>query len=131
MQSQIPSAIERNESLASQLVNLSVVEQHADAGKLRLIAAATPKRLMSLPDLPTVGEAALPGFEANTWFGMLGPAKLPLEVVSKVHADITSIVASQGFREQHFTKLGLEPVRMTSEQFAQKITIQKAHLRGD
>jgi len=103
------------------LVNLSVVRQYAEAGKLRLIAAATPKRLMSLPDLPTVSEVALPGFEANTWFAVLGPAQLPPDVVSKVHADITKIIAAPGFREQNFTKLGLEPVAITPEQFAQKI----------
>ena len=103
------------------LVNLSVVEQYAGAGRLRLIAAATPKRLASLPDLPTVSEAALPGFEANTWFGVLGPANLPADVVSKVHGDISKIIATPGFREQNFARLSLEPVDITPDQFVRKI----------
>jgi len=101
------------------LVNLSVVEPHAKAGKVRILAATTPRRLALRPDLPTVGEAALPGFESGTWFAMLGPANLPGDIVSKVHADVTRIIGVPEFRAQNFTKLGLEPVAITPEQFAQ------------
>ena len=103
------------------LVNLSVVEPYVKAGKLRLIGAATPKRIGSLPDLPTVSETSLPGFEANTWFGVLAPAKVPPEVVAKVHADIMKIINTPGFLEQNYAKLGLVPVPITAEQFAQKM----------
>ena len=103
------------------LVNLSVVEQYANAGKLRLIGAATPKRLSSLPDLPTVSETSLPGFEANTWFGVLAPARVPPEVVARVHSDIMKIIGTPGFLEQHYAKLGLLPVPITAEEFAQKM----------
>ena len=103
------------------LVNISVVERHANAGKLRIVAAATPRRLQSLPDLPTVSEQALPGFEATTWFAVFGPANLPGDVVSTVHADITKIMAEPGFREQHFSRRGLETAVMTPREFAQKV----------
>ena len=103
------------------LVNLSVVEQYVKTGKLRLIGAATPRRLSSLPDLPTVSETSLPGFEANTWFGVLAPAKVPSEVVAKVHADIMRIIGTPGFLEQNYAKLGLVPVPITAEEFAQKM----------
>lgn len=103
------------------LVNLSVVEQYVKAGKLRLIGAATPKRLGSLPDLPTVSETSLPGFEANTWFGILAPAKVPPAVVAKVHAEIMRIIGTPGFQEQNYANLGLVPVPITSEEFSQKL----------
>ena len=101
------------------LVSLSVVEPHARAGKVRILAATTAKRLALRPELPTVAEAALPGFETGTWFAVLGPANLPRDIVAKVHADVTSVIGVREFREQNFTKLGLEPVAITPEQFAQ------------
>ena len=105
------------------LVNLSVVEQFVNAGKLRLIGAATPKRIASLPDLPTVSETSLPGFEANTWFAVLAPARVPAEVPSKVHAEVRRIIETPGFLEQNYAKLGLVPVSITPEEFAQKMKI--------
>ncbi len=103
------------------LVNLSVVEQFVNVGKLRLIGAATPRRIASLPDLPTVSETSLPGFEANTWFAVLAPARVPAEVLSKVYADIRRIIAAPGFLEQNYAKLGLVTVSITPEEFAQKM----------
>ena len=103
------------------LVNLSVVEQFVNAGKLRLIGAATPKRIGSLPELPTVSETSLPGFEANTWFALFAPAKVPTEVVSKVYAEVRKIIETPGFLEQNYAKLGLVPIAITPEEFAQKM----------
>lgn len=103
------------------LVNLSVVEPYANTGKLRILAAATPKRLAVRPDLPTVAEAALPGWDTSAWFGVVGPANLQREVVSKIHEDVTRIIGVASFREQNLTKLGLEPVELTPEQFARVI----------
>jgi tripartite-type tricarboxylate transporter receptor subunit TctC len=103
------------------LVSYSVVEPHAKAGRLKILAAATPKRLSLLPDLPTVAESGLPGFETGSWFGVLGPANLPKDIAAKVHADVQRIMATPGFREQNLNKFGLEPVSITSEQFGSLI----------
>ena len=103
------------------LVNLSVVEPHAKSGKLKIIAAATAKRLALRPDLPTVAESGFPGFESGTWFGVLGPANVPKDIVAKLHTDVTRIVAVPEFREQNITKLGLESVPISPEQFGQVI----------
>jgi len=103
------------------LVNLSVVEPHAKTGKLKILAAATAKRLALRPDLPTVSELGYPGFESGTWFGMLGPANLPRYIVGKIHADVTRILGAPDFREQNITKLGLETVAISPDQFAQLI----------
>jgi len=103
------------------LVNLSVVEPHAKTGKLKILAAATAKRLALRPDLPTVSELGYPGFESGTWFGMLGPANMPRDIVAKIHADVTRILGAPEFREQNITKLGLETVAISPDQFAQLI----------
>jgi len=103
------------------MVNLSVVEPHAKSGKLKIIAAATAKRLALRPDLPTVSESGFPGFESGTWFGILGPANLPRDIVAKIHADVTRIVSAPEFREQNLTKMGLETVAISPDQFAQLI----------
>lgn len=109
------------------LVNLSVVEPHAKTGKLKILAAATAKRLALRPDLPTVSEAGFPGFESGTWFGILGPANLPRDIVAKIHADVTRILSAPEFREQNITKLGLETVAISPEQFAQLIRTDLEH----
>jgi tripartite-type tricarboxylate transporter receptor subunit TctC len=101
------------------LVNISVVEPYEKAGKVRILAAATPKRLALRPDLPTIAEAALPGFETGTWFGLLGPAHLPKDIVGKIHAEVAKVLADPEFRQQNLVKFGLEPVAMTPEQLGQ------------
>lgn len=109
------------------LVNLSVVEPHAKAGKLKLLAAATAKRLAMRPDLPTISESGFPGFESGTWFGILGPANVPRDVVGKIHADVTRIVNAPEFHEQNIAKLGLQGVAMSPDQFAQAIKADLEH----
>src|SRR5207253_8375060 len=63
------------------MVTPLLVEPHARAGKLRLIAAATPSRIERLPNLPTVAESVAPGYEAGTWFALVGPAGMPSALV--------------------------------------------------
>jgi tripartite-type tricarboxylate transporter receptor subunit TctC len=99
------------------LATLSVFEQQERAGKLRLIAAATPARLAARPELPTVAEAGLPGAETGSWFGLLAPAGVAPAIVAKVHADTMRVAAMPDFREQTFARLALEPVPVSPEQF--------------
>ena len=65
---------------------------HVKSGKLRPLAVATAKRSSALPDVPTIAEAALPGFEVTTWFGALAPAKTPPEIVAKLNAEMVKIL---------------------------------------
>jgi tripartite-type tricarboxylate transporter receptor subunit TctC len=69
------------------LIGLASVEQYAKIGQVRLIAAATDKRIPALPNLPTIGES-VPGFSTSVWFGLFAPAKTPPELVEKIHADV-------------------------------------------
>lgn len=105
--------------VAAMLVHVSVLAQHARAGKVRLIAAATPKRLAEYPDLPTVAESGLPGFETGTWFGLLGPGNMPRELVTRIHESVSKLVSAPEFRAQYVTKFSFEPLAMSPEEFAQ------------
>jgi tripartite-type tricarboxylate transporter receptor subunit TctC len=69
-----------------------------------------------LPDLPTIAEAALPGYEANNWYGLLAPAKTPKAIVDRLNAETVKILGSQSIREIYFNQ-GLEPTPTTPEAF--------------
>lgn len=73
--------------------------QLRDSGKLKFLATATAQRLPQVPDVPTAAEAGVPGFEVNTWFGVLAPAKLPPEILAKVHADMLETIKSAEFQK--------------------------------
>jgi tripartite-type tricarboxylate transporter receptor subunit TctC len=60
---------------------------------LRPLAVTSAARSPTVPDLPTIAEAALPGYEAVTWWGILGPARLPRGIVDKIHADVVRVLA--------------------------------------
>src|SRR5882762_9240038 len=74
------------------MVTPLLVEPHARAGKLRLLAAATRERIARLPDLPTVSESGVAGYEAGTWFALVGPAGMPREVTHAVYADVKKVL---------------------------------------
>ena len=65
------------------LLNLSSIEEHAKTGKVKILAAATEKRLAARPDLPTVAESGVPGFQTSVWFGLWGPPNMPAELVGE------------------------------------------------
>ncbi|HTF14125.1 MAG TPA: tripartite tricarboxylate transporter substrate binding protein [Burkholderiales bacterium] len=100
------------------MVTPLLVEPHARAGRLRLVAAATAQRIPALPDLPTVAESGVPGYEAGTWFALMGPAGIPREIVAKIYADTSRILGNAAFREQYVSRQWFEVVGNTPEQFA-------------
>jgi tripartite-type tricarboxylate transporter receptor subunit TctC len=91
--------------------------QHLGAGKLRAIAAASPRRLPELPDVPTMAEAGLPDFHVLSWNGLAAPAKTPRPIVDKLNAEVNRILALPEVRKQ-LQSLGSEPVGGTPEEFA-------------
>ena len=100
------------------MVTPLLVEPHARAGRLKLVAAATAQRIPALPDLPTVAESGVPGYEAGTWFALMGPAGMPREIVAKIYADTAKILGDPAFREQYVSKQWFQAVGNTPEQFA-------------
>jgi tripartite-type tricarboxylate transporter receptor subunit TctC len=90
---------------------------HVKAGKLRALAVATSKRLPLLPELPTIAEAALPGYEATSWYGVLAPAATPKEIITRINAEIVKGIARPD-AAQRLAGEGAEPVTSTPEQFS-------------
>ena len=101
------------------MVTPLLVEPHARAGRLNLIAAATRQRIAGLPDLPTVAESGVPGYEAGTWFALMGPAGMPRDLVAAIYGDVMNILNDPLFREQYVTKQWFEVVGNPPEQFAE------------
>ncbi|KQP49617.1 tripartite tricarboxylate transporter substrate binding protein [Pseudorhodoferax sp. Leaf274] len=95
---------------------LAATSAQIKGGKLRALAVTTPKRLPALPDVPTVAEAGLAGYETSTWGGLLAPAGTPKAVVAKLAAETTRILALPDVRERMLAA-GVEPVGGTPEQF--------------
>src|SRR4030095_404809 len=95
------------------------------AGKLKALAVTTAARSKLAPDLPTMAEAGMPGFDISTWFGLLAPAGTPPEIIAKWNAEVTSILTSPEMRER-VTARGAEPAPMSSTQFAAFIQTELA-----
>jgi tripartite-type tricarboxylate transporter receptor subunit TctC len=88
----------------------------AKAGKVRLLGIAMPERLRSMPEMPTIAEQGLPGYEMSTWYGIFAPAGTPTEAVERLGADIRRTVADPKVREQ-IAAQGIEPVTSTPADF--------------
>lgn len=96
------------------------VMPHVQAGKLRALAVTSAKRYSIIPDLPTVAEAGIPGYEAIGWFGLLAPAKTPAPIVEKLSADANKALGEAEVKQQMMI-LGAEPSGGTPAQFARFI----------
>jgi tripartite-type tricarboxylate transporter receptor subunit TctC len=94
-------------------------------GRLKALALTGAKRSETLPDLPTVAESGLPGYEAVGWFGLLAPAATPRATVAKVSADVNRVLAEREVREK-MLGLGAEPSGDTPEEFARFIRKDQA-----
>ena len=96
--------------------NLANSTQQLKAGKLKAFAVTTAKRSALAPELPTMAEVGVPGFDISTWYGIMAPAGTPPEVVRKLNAEIVKILASDDMRER-LKAQGAEPAPMTPEEF--------------
>ena len=97
--------------------NLANAMPQVRAGKLKALAVTTAERSKLAPELPTMAEAGLPGFDISTWFGLLAPAGTPKDVIAKWNAEVTKILNSPDMRERLMAQ-GAEPAPTTPEQFA-------------
>lgn len=101
---------------------------HARSGKLRALAVTTARRSIVLPDLPTISESGVPGYETSTWHGWLGPAGTPVAIVNKLSTEIAKSVKARAVAERFATDAG-EPVGSTPEEFAQLLVTEIARWR--
>jgi tripartite-type tricarboxylate transporter receptor subunit TctC len=101
------------------------VIQHVRAGKLKALATTGARRTETLPELPTVAESGLPGYEALGWFGLLAPAATPAPIVGRLSADANRVLADPDVRSR-MVALGADPRGNTPEEFARFIREDQA-----
>ena len=87
------------------------------SGRLRAIAVTSSARSSFVPDLPTVAESGLPGYEASTWYGVIAPAGTPRAIVTRLHSEIVKVLTLPEVRDR-LSAQGIDPVGNTPEQFA-------------
>jgi len=101
-------------------MGLPVAVPHVQSGKLRAIAVTGAARSTLLPEVPTVSEAALPGFEVTSWYGVFAPAGLPADIVAKLNSEIGSAVTAAEVKER-LAALGAEPSVKSPDQFGRYV----------
>jgi tripartite-type tricarboxylate transporter receptor subunit TctC len=108
------------------LLNLSSIEAHEPAGKVKILAAAGSTRTAARPNLPTIAEAGVPGFSTSVWFALLGPASLPPELAAKIHADVSKVLDLPQSKE-FFAKNSFERVTLSPAEFGKLIDDDSRH----
>jgi tripartite-type tricarboxylate transporter receptor subunit TctC len=98
------------------VANISVVQPHVESGKIRVIAVTSPQRSPIFPNVPTVAESGFPGYQTSEWFGFIGPAGLPDEIVRKMNAAINEAARRPDVAEQ-IQKMGIVTNLGTPEAF--------------
>jgi tripartite-type tricarboxylate transporter receptor subunit TctC len=105
--------------------NMPSAIQHVRNGRLRPLAVTTARRSPELPDVPTVAEAGVPGYEATSWFGMFAPAATPAPVVARLNAALAKVLADPEVKKK-LAEQGAEPYSEKPEQFAEFIRQETA-----
>ncbi|HEX9183049.1 MAG TPA: tripartite tricarboxylate transporter substrate binding protein [Burkholderiales bacterium] len=100
--------------------SLNSIAPHARSGKVKALAVSGARRSPAFPDLPTIAEAGVPGYEAGTWTGVIAPARLPRPVLDRLNAAVNAAIRSPLFVER-FAQIGDEPAGGTPEEFAELI----------
>ena len=112
---------------------------HVRAGKMKALAVSTAQRSALAPDVPTVAEAGVPGYELAVWFGVLAPAGTPKDIINRLNAEIVKALNSADIKDR-FAKQGVEVKTSTPEQFSEFLksevarwakVVQEAGIRGD
>jgi tripartite-type tricarboxylate transporter receptor subunit TctC len=98
------------------ITGMTALMPHVKSGKLKLLGVATLKRLPSMPDVPTIAETGVPGFDANQWYGVLAPAATPRDIVMKLNTEIVRILRRPDVKER-LAADGAEPIGNTPEEF--------------
>jgi tripartite-type tricarboxylate transporter receptor subunit TctC len=98
------------------MVNAPVSGPLVQAGKARALGISSPQRSPTYPDIPTIAESGVPGFEVTAWGGLVGPAHMPKDVVNRLNAELRTALASPAVRER-FKMLGAETAYSSPEEF--------------
>ncbi len=93
------------------------------AGKLKALGVGSAKRIAALPELPTISEAGVPGYEVTNWWGIVVPAGTPRSIIDRLHKDLTAVVASTETKKRFETE-GAEPLSMSPDEFGRFIAAE-------
>ena len=119
--------------------NVTSVLPHVTSGRLRALGVTGQRRIPLAPDIPTVAEAGVPGYEITAWGGYMGPAGMPGPVVARLNTELNKVIASPAIRDR-WLALGIEPVGGTPARFAEHVkketakwtdVIKRAGIKGD
>jgi len=91
--------------------------KHVSTGRLRVLAISSKQRSPLLPDVPTVSESGVPGFDVVSWFALYGPASMPGDLVIKINRDVNNVLALPEVRKK-FAEMGTDAIAMTPQEFA-------------
>ena len=106
-------------------VSVSLALPPFRTGQIKIFGIGSGKRLPLAPDIPTVAESGLPGYEATTWFGLFATAGTPPAIVTKINAEVAKILADPQFREKFLAPQMFEPMASSPEEFAEYIKAQR------
>jgi tripartite-type tricarboxylate transporter receptor subunit TctC len=105
-------------------VSVSLALPPFRTGQIKIFGIGSGKRLPLAPDIPTVAENGLPGYEATTWFGLFATAGTPRDIVIKINTVVAKILADPQFREKFLAPQMFEPMASSPEEFADYIKAQ-------
>jgi tripartite-type tricarboxylate transporter receptor subunit TctC len=103
--------------LSLMMANLTTAQPHIRAGRLRGLGIGTSKRSTLFPDLPTIAESGVPGYEANNWNGVVAPARTPKAIIERLHREVAAILKESAVAER-MAKSALEPIGDTPNEFS-------------
>jgi len=115
----------QNGQLALLFFNTPAALSFVKSGRLRAVGISTVQRSPLLPEVPTIAEAGVPGFQNDVWYGLLVPAATPSAIVRKVHGDVVAVIALPDIKKQ-LSALGADVVGSTPEEFEQLIKAETA-----
>ncbi|MEK6593551.1 MAG: tripartite tricarboxylate transporter substrate binding protein [Pseudomonadota bacterium] len=104
---------------------VAVARPHLQSGKIRGLGVTTARRTQALPNMPTIAEAGLPGYEVSGWYGLVAPAATPKAVIARLHG-VAQVALRQADIKDKLLGIGVEAVDITSAQFADKINAELA-----
>jgi len=99
---------------------VAVARPHIQSGKIRGLGVTTGKRSLALPDMPTIAESGLPGYEVSGWYGLVAPAKTPKEPIARIHRAVQEALRQPEVKER-LLGVGVEAVEASTEQFGKLI----------
>ncbi len=105
--------------------NILAVLPHVQSGKLKAIAVTSTKRAPTMPNVPTLAESGVAGYDATSWNGIFAPARTPRAIINKIHADIVKVLRTPDIRER-LVASGSDPVGSTPEEFSAHVKAELA-----